>query len=87
MFDHSAVKRSPSIFTRYSFPVDADFQICGSAVAFAAGFVPVGLGAVWPPEEDCAEVGARIAHSKIMTSQIDFPLKSFSSLSSARVEL
>ena len=26
MFDHSAVKRSPSTFTRYSLPVDADFQ-------------------------------------------------------------
>jgi hypothetical protein len=27
MFDHSAVKRSPSICTRYSLPVVADFQI------------------------------------------------------------
>jgi hypothetical protein len=84
MFDHSAVKRSPSIFTRYSLPVDADFQICGNAVAFAADFVLAGLGVVWFSEEYCNEVAARIPHNK-MIHQNRFVLKGFSSLSSVLI--
>ena len=84
-FDHSAVMRSPSTLTRYSLPVVADFQICGSSPALAAEFVPAGLAALWVPEENSNEAVERIPHARMtMTHRNGFALKMFFSLSSAR---
>jgi len=56
-------------------------------VAFAADFVPSGLGALWFWEESCNELVARMPHTKMMTGQNAFTLKGFSSLSSALIRV
>ena len=82
MFDHSAVKWSPSIFTRYSLPVVADFHTSGIAVDFAADFVAPCWGAVCV-EADSRRAGVRIPHTRMTTGQDSFNLKGSSSVSSA----
>jgi hypothetical protein len=68
-------------------PVVADFQICGSSLAFAAELALPGLAALWVSEENCNEAVERIPHARMMmTHRNGFALKVFFSLSSARVQ-
>jgi hypothetical protein len=82
-FDHSAVRWSPSIFTRYSLLVVADFHISGSAVAFGADFVLAAFETVWPWAKSCHEAIITIPHAKMMVHQNGFTFKESSSNPSA----
>ncbi len=78
MLDHSAVKRSPSTFTRYSLPVDADFQTSGSALLLAA--LAAGFAAPWFSELNSRDPATRTTHSGA-TMKEAFALKQIPSLS------
>jgi len=80
VFDHSAVKRSPSTFTRYSLPVDADFQTEGSAPALAVALA-AGFAGPWFSEQNRKDAAARTPHNR--TIEWAFALKQIPSLSQA----